>query len=88
MEFINGLEYVKDCRDFDHVGVECCEDCHGDPENHLDVVQINGDPALLCCNLIDFFYPDGADTYLTPEERLLRAIFGSPHHGPDAQEPD
>jgi hypothetical protein len=70
------IEYTKTCKDFGYLGVECCDNCHGDPDNHLDVVQVNGEPALLCCKLRMFFYPEGADSKLSPEERLLRAIFG------------
>lgn len=72
------IQYTKTCKDFGYLGVECCSDCHEDPDNHLDVVQVNGEPALLCCDLIAFFYPDGADSKLSPEEKLLRAIFGEP----------
>jgi hypothetical protein len=75
----DALHYAKTCRDYSHLGIECCAVCHEDPENHMDVVQIDGDPALLCCLLRNYFYPAGAPSKLSPEERLLRAIFGEHH---------
>ena len=75
----NGEEYTKDCRDFDYTGVTCCPDCHEDPDHELEIVRIDGELALLCCALRRFFYPEGHDTRLSPEERLLRAIFTRPH---------
>lgn len=82
----DALQYTKVCRDFSHVGVTCCLPCHSDPEYHMDVVQVDGEPALLCCSFRKFFYPNGIDSKLSPEERLLRAIFGEPHHNRDANE--
>lgn len=84
MEFTHGIEYTKDCRDFDYTGVDCCPDCHEYPDDELDVVIVDGEPALLCCALRRFFYPDGYDlknSKLSPEEKLLRAIFGDGDHG-------
>jgi hypothetical protein len=73
------IPYNKTCQNYAHLGVDCCPTCHEDPDNHLDVVKIDGEPALLCCLLRMFFYPAGADSKLSPEERLLRAIFGESH---------
>ena len=70
--------YKKTCKDFQYNGVHCCEECH-DPllsEYDLRVVKIDGVNALLCCAMVAFFYPQDPSKGLTPEERLLRAIFG------------
>lgn len=87
MEFVDGIQYTKDCRDFDHLGITCCPSCHDFPENELNVVQVDGEPCLLCCQLVNFFYPEGSPGTegLSPEEKLLRAIFGE---GPHVQEND
>jgi hypothetical protein len=77
------LRYEKTCRDFSDLGLQCCAVCHEDPDNHLDVVVVDGIPALLCCELRKWFYPDGSDSKLSPEEKLLRAIFGESHGGED-----
>jgi hypothetical protein len=71
-------EYKLTCKDFQHTGVQCCEECHDSEfaDLHLRVVQIDGVNALLCCALIAFFYPRDPGRGQSPEERLLMAIFG------------
>lgn len=66
------------CKDSDYTGVICCPTCHDEEfsQCNLRVVKINNQPALLCCTMISFFYPEDPNTGLSPEEKLLRAIFG------------
>jgi len=93
MIFDNGdrqFEYNKSCRDFEYTGVRCCDICH-EPDlasYELVVVQINGEPALLCCMMKAFFYPDDKTIGLSPEEKLLRAIFGEGETHEQEKEPD
>jgi len=72
------LEWELTCEDFDYTGVRCCPICHESDlsKYELVVVKINNKAALLCCELRAFFYPDDPNIGLTPEEKLLRAIFG------------
>lgn len=79
MEFLNGARYEKDCRDFDYTGVECCGHCHADPDEELEIYVVDGVPCLLCCKLHSFFYPSASRDF-SPEEKLLRAIFGERPH--------
>lgn len=74
---------ARTCRDYRQRGVECCAVCHEYPDEELEVVLVDGETALLCCALRRFFYPGGHESRLSPEERLLRAIFGCPH-APDS----
>jgi hypothetical protein len=72
--------YKLTCKDFDYTGVECCGTCH-DPEfaeSDLRIVKVDGVNALLCCALTAFFYPQDPGKGISPEEKLLRAIFGDP----------
>jgi hypothetical protein len=71
-------EYELTCRDFDYTGVQCCPTCHEQElsEYELRVVQVDGRSALLCCQLVSFFYPTEPNRGMSPEEKLLRAIFG------------
>ena len=55
---------MKTCKDFAYTGVDCCQGCHyeaDDPElrSMLITIPIDGEPAYVCCELADFFYPDG-----------------------------
>lgn len=73
------------CGDFEYTGIACCGICHAEEVSgyELRIVNIDGRPALLCCSLVKFFYPDEPGRGLSPEEKLLRAIFGeNPHHEP------
>lgn len=84
------MNYTKTCKDFGWTGIDCCSSCHEEPEYELDIVQVDGELALLCCKLRRFFYPDGdgfKNSRLSPEEKLLRAIFGDEYHG-DPEEDD
>lgn len=71
-------KWTKTCKDFDYIDVPCCTICHDEElsEYELRVVQIDNEPALLCCAKIAFFYPEDPTTGMPPEEKLLRAIFG------------
>jgi len=80
-QFMNDFEkqpYKKTCKDFEYTGVQCCEECHNPDfaEYNLRVVKVDGVNALLCCTLSTFFYPRDPGKGLTPEEKLLIAIFG------------
>jgi hypothetical protein len=91
--FDNGhaqIEYTKTCRDFDYTGVRCCDICHEEDlaQYELAVVTIDNEPALLCCQMKSFFYPDDPQRGLSPEEKLLRAIFGEGDVHVAAKEPD
>jgi hypothetical protein len=93
MIFDNGdrqFEYNKSCRDFDYTGVRCCDICHEDglSQYELAVVMIDGEPALLCCMMRAFFYPEDKTIGLSPEEKLLRAIFGEGDTQEQEKEPD
>jgi hypothetical protein len=79
--------YKLTCKDFKHTGVDCCESCH-DPEAAdyaLRVVKIDGVYALLCCAMTAFFYPRNPGKGMSPEEKLLLAIFGEPSIHPAAE---
>jgi hypothetical protein len=65
----------KTCKDFDYTGVKCCPICHESKFEMLPIKIDNG-LAVLCCAFRAFFYPDDPGIGLTPEEKLLRAIFG------------
>jgi hypothetical protein len=70
--------YKRTCADFQYAGVDCCPDCH-DPilsDYSLRVVKIDGVNALLCCTMVAFFYPRDPGRGMSPEEKLLLAIFG------------
>lgn len=88
MPFITTLDddrinYTKTCEDFDHLGIDCCSDCHDEPDLNLEIARVDGENALLCHNLWMFFYPEGIESKLSPEEKLLRAIFREPHYDLD-----
>jgi hypothetical protein len=82
--------YDLTCKDFDYTGVPCCETCHDDwfSQYELRVVLIDGKLALLCCTKIAFFYPDDPNIALSPEEKLLRAIFGEKATHEQSEEDD
>lgn len=85
MLFTDGQEYTKDCRDFAYTGVKCCSVCHEDHlrDYELEIIIIDGEVCLVCCQLKAFFYPPDPNRKLSPEEKLLRAIFGEgPHEQP------
>jgi hypothetical protein len=76
-------DYQKTCKDFAYTGVKCCSLCHetGYDISGLEVCIVDGQPVLLCCTLHVFFYPLKEDgSKITPEEKLLRAIFGGRPH--------
>jgi hypothetical protein len=79
--------YKKTCKDFRNVGVQCCIECH-EPEfidTSLRIVKVDGEYALLCCALVAWFYPRDPGRGLSPEEKLLRAIFGEKSVHPAAE---
>jgi len=79
--------YKLTCKDFKHTGVACCEQCH-DPEfaeYELRVVKVDGVNALLCCAMVAFFYPRNPGKGMSPEEKLLLAIFGEKPVHPAAE---
>jgi hypothetical protein len=79
--------YKLTCKDFKHTGVDCCETCH-DPdlaEYELRVVKVDGVNALLCCSFVAFFYPRDPGKGMSPEEKLLLAIFGEKSVHPAAE---
>lgn len=80
-------EHKLTCKDFRHTGVECCENCHdpGLAEYELRVVKVDGVNALLCCCMVAFFYPRDPTKGMTPEEKLLVAIFGEKAVHPPAE---
>ena len=58
----SGQEYVKDCRDFQYTGVVCCGICHEyDPDHKLQIIIIDNEPCLVCCQMKAFFYPQSED---------------------------
>jgi len=79
--------YKLTCEDFGHTGVECCPTCHEPDlaEYELRIVQIDGVNALLCCAMTAFFYPKDPSRGLSPEEKLLMAIFGEKSVHPAAE---
>jgi hypothetical protein len=80
-------DYKLTCKNFGYTGVECCPTCH-DPEFaefDLRVLKVDGVPALLCCAMAAFFYPADPSKGITPEEKLLRAIFGDSTIHPAAE---
>jgi hypothetical protein len=83
-------KWLKTCKDFDYIDVPCCDICHDEElaESALRVVQIDNEPALLCCAKISFFYPEDPNIGLSPEEKLLRAIFGEKAQHDQPQEGD
>ncbi len=93
MIFDNGhsqVDYAKSCKDFDYTGVRCCDICHeADLEKYeLVVVKIDNEPALLCCQMKAFFYPEDKQIGLSPEGKLLRAIFGEGDTHEQAEQTD
>lgn len=52
---------------------------------HLRVVKVDGVNALLCCTFVAFFYPRDPSKGMSPEERLLMAIFGEKAVHPGAE---
>lgn len=79
--------YKLTCKDFRYTGVDCCETCH-DPdlaEYSLRIVKIDGVNALLCCVMVAFFYPRDPGRGMSPEEKLLMAIFGEKAVHPSAE---
>lgn len=70
--------WIKTCKDFDYIGEPCCVICHDEELERFElrVVTIDNELALLCCAKIAFFYPEDLNIGLSPEEKLLRAIFG------------
>jgi hypothetical protein len=81
-------EYKATCKDYDYTGVKCCQQCH-DPEfaeYELRVVKVDGVSALLCCAMVAFFYPRDPGKGMSPEEKLLLAIFGEKSVHPAAEQ--
>jgi hypothetical protein len=66
----------KTCKDYEYTGVKCCDSCHSYSEFELVTIKIDGKWARVCCAFRRFFYPEDPGIGLTPEEKLLRAIFG------------
>ena len=66
----------KNCQDYDYTGVPCCKVCHENSKFELVLIKIDGKWARVCCALRRFFYPADPGIGLSPEEKLLRAIFG------------
>jgi hypothetical protein len=96
--YVRRTEYKLTCKDFQYTGVGCCPECH-DPnisDYTLRVVMIDGVNALLCCTMIAFFYPRDPGRGMSPEEKLLVAIFGEkwvheaaePYINPAIYDPD
>ena len=81
-------KYKLTCKDFRHTGVECCAECHDIEfaEYSLRVVKVDGVNALLCCTMVAFFYPRDPSRGMSPEERLLLAIFGEKSVHPGAEQ--
>ena len=79
--------YKLTCKDFQYTGVQCCEMCHDSEfaEYQLRVVKVDGVNALLCCSFVAFFYPRDPGKGMSPEERLLLAIFGEKSAHPAAE---
>lgn len=79
--------YKLTCKDFEHTGVECCDICHDHDlsDMELRLVKIDGVNALLCCSMVAFFYPKDPSKGLSPEEKLLLAIFGEKPVHPAAE---
>jgi hypothetical protein len=80
-------EYKLTCKDFKYTGVDCCESCHTAEwaEYELRVVKVDGVNALLCCAMVAFFYPRDPGKGMSPEEKLLMAIFGEKTVHPGAE---
>jgi hypothetical protein len=74
---------MKNCDDFAYTNVECCGDCH--MSDNLREIKVDGELVIVCCYMERFFYPSLMEN-LSPEERLLRAIFGE-HFHPDENWP-
>lgn len=51
----------------------------------MRVVKVDGVNARLCCALVAFFYPRDPGRGLSPEEKLLMAIFGEKTVHPAAE---
>src|SRR5579863_4869723 len=81
-------EYKLTCKDFAHYGVHCCPTCHEFDlaEYELRVVQVDGINALLCCAMVAYFYPRDPGKGMSPEEKLLLAIFGETSIHPAAEQ--
>lgn len=79
--------YKLTCKDFKYTGVECCDVCHDSEwaDYELRVVKVDGVNALLCCCMVAFFYPRDPGRGLSPEEKLLIAIFGEQTIHPAAE---
>jgi hypothetical protein len=82
--------WTKTCKDFDYIDVPCCSICHDEElaDMELRIVKIDNESALLCCAKIAFFYPEDPNIGLSPEEKLLRAIFGEKAQHDQYQEDD
>ena len=80
------MKKIRTCEDFEYTGVKCCPSCHDYSAFELVEIKIDGRMALVCCALRSFFYPENPGIGLTPEEKLLRAIFGEKTvHDPDEE---
>jgi hypothetical protein len=56
---------MKTCEDFGYTGVACCMGCHYEAEHKelsrdLITIKVDGQWAEVCCDIADFFYPDGS----------------------------
>jgi hypothetical protein len=67
------------CKDLPYTGEECCDSCHRVEEGrYLRDIKVDGEWYTVCCAMERFFYPEETKN-LTPEEKLLRAIFNEDH---------
>jgi len=74
---------IKTCGDFKHLGVECCETCHGTYAHYeMKLIDLpDGGKAWVCHPIEYAIYPERYQAQLerertTPEGKLLREIFG------------
>lgn len=54
----NGLD-IKTCVDFKHLGIECCETCHGHYAHYeMSIIDLpGGGQAWVCCPVKRAIYP-------------------------------
>jgi|ERR1700722_11348110 len=74
---------IKTCEDFKHLGVECCETCHGHYAHYeMSVIDLpSGGKAWVCDTVKWAIYPEKyrelqERSRKSPEGKLLREIFG------------
>jgi hypothetical protein len=51
---------IRTCADFKHLGVECCDTCHGFmPETEMYLIDLlEGDKAWICCAVRSELFPE------------------------------